>query len=365
MATVSLCMIVRNEEAVLGRCLDSIRDVVDEIVVVDTGSSDQTKEIARRYTDKVFDFQWVDDFSAARNFSFSKASMEYCMWLDADDVLLEPDAKALMELKKTLDPAVRVVMLPYHTAFDTEGNPVFSYYRERLIRNGQGLFWQGAVHETITPVQPVLYAEAAVTHRKTGPGDPDRNLRIYEKQLAEGKTLSPREQFYYGRELYAHTRYEEAVQTFEDFLKDGGGWLENEIDACRQMASCQYALGHGDEALRALLKSLEFDAPRAEVCCEIGRHFLDRGQYHTAVFWYETAADRPRNDQSGAFVQPDCYDYIPYLQLCVCYDRLGDSATASAYNARAWSCKPKSEVCARNRQYFESKVQEATSKETT
>ncbi|MDE6896493.1 MAG: glycosyltransferase family 2 protein, partial [Lachnospiraceae bacterium] len=87
MVTISLCMIVKNEEAVLGRCLDSVKDAVDEIIIVDTGSSDRTKEIAAEYTDKIYDFEWVNDFSAARNEAFSKAEMDYCMWLDADDIL--------------------------------------------------------------------------------------------------------------------------------------------------------------------------------------------------------------------------------------------------------------------------------------
>ena len=77
MVTISLCMIVKNEEKVLARCLDSVADLVDEIIIVDTGSSDATKEIASRYTDQVYDFAWQDDFAAARNFSFSKASMDY------------------------------------------------------------------------------------------------------------------------------------------------------------------------------------------------------------------------------------------------------------------------------------------------
>ena len=86
MVTISLCMIIKNEEAVLERCLESIQDVVDEIVIVDTGSTDKTKEIAARYTDRIYDFPWCDDFSAARNFAFSKGMGEYLLWMDADDV---------------------------------------------------------------------------------------------------------------------------------------------------------------------------------------------------------------------------------------------------------------------------------------
>nr|MCR4945824.1 glycosyltransferase [Lachnospiraceae bacterium] len=76
MITISLCMIVKNESAVLARCLDTVADLCDEIVIVDTGSTDNTKEIAARYTDKIYDFEWVDDFAAARNFSFSKATCD-------------------------------------------------------------------------------------------------------------------------------------------------------------------------------------------------------------------------------------------------------------------------------------------------
>ena len=89
MDTISLCMIVRDEEPVLIRCLESAAGLYDELVIVDTGSADRTREIARGYTDKVYDFPWVDDFSAARNFAFERASMHYCMWLDADDVIPE------------------------------------------------------------------------------------------------------------------------------------------------------------------------------------------------------------------------------------------------------------------------------------
>ena len=100
MATVSLCMIVRNEEKVLARCLDSVRGIADEICITDTGSTDKTREIARKYG-TVQAFPWCDDFSAARNFSFAQARMDYTLWLDADDVLLPSDRQNCLCSKRS------------------------------------------------------------------------------------------------------------------------------------------------------------------------------------------------------------------------------------------------------------------------
>ena len=353
MVSVSLCMIVKNEEDVLERCLESLAGAVDEIIIVDTGSVDHTREIAARFTDQIFDFPWQDDFSAARNESFSHASMDYCMWLDADDVLLEEDRNAFLVLKETLDPAVSVVMAPYHTGFDESGQVTFSYYRERLFKNRAGMRWAGAVHEAVTPVGSIQYAEFAVTHQKTRPSDPDRNLRIYQAQLAAGTTLEPRQQFYYGRELYYHRRWEEALEVFERFLSEGRGWVENNIDACCHCAYCHKELGHDREALAALLRSFAYDCPRAEVCCEIGLWFFQREQYRQAAYWYALALTCARDDRRGGFVSPDCYGYLPCIQLCVCYDRLGDPSKAKEFNELAALFKPDSPAVLHNREIFQ------------
>ena len=97
---ISVCLIVKNEEEVIERCLKSVVGFADEIIVVDTGSSDQTKSIARKFPDKIYDFKWIDDFSAARNFAFSKAKCEYVFWLDADDVIMPEDGEKINGLKK-------------------------------------------------------------------------------------------------------------------------------------------------------------------------------------------------------------------------------------------------------------------------
>lgn len=353
MPTISLCMIVKNEEKHIARCLDSVAGLVEEIIIVDTGSDDRTTEIASRYTSKVYSYPWKDDFADARNHSFSKASMDYCMWMDADDVLEEAQREGFLRMKETLSSEVDMVMMKYNTAFDEAGRPSFSYFRERWIRNRAGYRWIGAVHEVIPPKGRTIYSDVAISHRKEGAGDPDRNLRIYRRMIAEGKTLDPRQQYYYGRELYYHGLYEEAVSVLEGFLSAEEGWVENKIEACSVCADCYYRLGQEREALNTLLRSMSFDLPRAELCCEIGKHFLERGNCQIAVYWYEAALNAPRREHSDGFVRPDCYDYVPLLQLCVCYDRLGDRQKAIEYNQRAGTCKPYSQAYLYNKRYFD------------
>lgn len=354
MSTISLCMIVRNEEDVLDHCLRSVSDLVDEIIIVDTGSDDRTREIAAAYTEKVYDFLWGDDFAAARNFSFSKASCDYCMWLDADDILTEPDRQKFAAIKADLTPAVDVVMMRYHTGFDESGNVTFSYYRERIIKNHAGMRWKGAVHEVIDTHGNTIYSDCAVTHRKLHPSDPDRNLRIFEALLQKGDVLDPRQQFYYARELYYHRRYADALRVLEHFLDAGQGWLENQIDACRHYAWCLYGLEQPERALQALFRSFTYDLPRAEICCDIGRHFFDRERWAQAIYWYSQALGCQRQDDRGGFISPDDYGYTPCLQLCVCYSRLGQNDKAKAYNEQAARYKPNSPAIAHNRVYFQS-----------
>ena len=121
MVTISLCMIVKNEENVIARCLNSVKDIVDEIIIIDTGSTDNTKEIAKGFTDKIFDFNWINDFSAARNYSFSKAINDYIFWLDADDIIFEEDRLKFKQLKARLTQDIDNVRMIYNVGFDENG----------------------------------------------------------------------------------------------------------------------------------------------------------------------------------------------------------------------------------------------------
>lgn len=353
MISLSVCMIVKNEEKVLDRILSQVKAIADEIIIVDTGSCDGTKSIAKQYTDLVFDFKWCQDFSAARNFSCSKATKDYFMWLDADDVITPDNSKKLLELKESLDPSCDIVMMKYAAGFDEQDRPSFSYYRERLIKNNCGYKWEGKVHETIAPRGRLLYSDIEIEHRKNGSGDPDRNLNIYESIISSGESLEPRHQFYYARELLYHKRYSEAADIFEYFLKEPDGWIENKIDACMQLSHCYEKLGKSDISLLPLFYSFALDVPRAEVCCTIGNLFTEHQQYKQAIYWYRRALECEYSEYTGAFVQKECYGFIPYIQLCVCYDRIGDHKKAYEYHKLSEKLNPGSEAVRLNKQYFD------------
>lgn len=113
MISITLCMIVKNEQSILERCLISYAGTYDELIIVDTGSTDSTKDIAHKYTDKVYDYKWCDDFAAARNYAFSLASCDYIFSADADEILDERNNQALKDLKSMLLPEIDIVQMYY------------------------------------------------------------------------------------------------------------------------------------------------------------------------------------------------------------------------------------------------------------
>lgn len=361
MQTISLCMIVRNEEKNLERCLSSIGDLVDEIVIVDTGSTDRTKEIAHKYTDQVFDFEWIDDFAKARNYSFAQATMDYIIWLDGDDVLLPDDRDGFKRLKESLDSLVDVVMMRYNVGFDKDHNVTFHFYRERLVKRKCGFLWQEPVHEFLETEGNVIQSEVAITHAKekdVSGSSSKRNLAIYENKLDAGEILSPRGMYYYARELKDNGKYEEAVEAFLNFLDIGKGWREDNIYACLELASCYERLQRWEQQQFALFRSFLYDTPRAEACCALGYFYKTRNEFERAIFWFKLATTLSKPKSNLGFIQEDYWGFIPFIELSVCYDHIGENILAENYNELAGKLKPNDESVAFNRKYFQSIKQE-------
>lgn len=353
MITISLCMIVKNEEAVLGRCLESVRDIADEIVIVDTGSQDKTIAIAKQFTKRVYPYKWIDDFSAARNYSFSKATKDFIMWLDADDVIDEESRAKFIEMKKTLPPDTGKVMLPYNTAFDAQGKPIFSYFRERMVNRKSNPLWHEPVHEHLTAAGKLVQLDAAVSHL---PGirdadHSDRNLRIYRKRVKRGEELSTRGEYYFARELKTHGLWDEAIKQYEMVLKKPDLWMEDAITGSADLAECYMQKGNENKALEVLFASFYYDLPRAEIVCKIGEIYSARKNYPKAIFWYDLVLTLSKPSGWG-FYSKDYWDYIPHMQLCMLNDRIGKREMALFHHEAAKKIRPDSKAVLYNEEYF-------------
>lgn len=355
--TITLCMIVKNEEAVLERCLNCIKEIVDEIVIIDTGSTDRTKVIAYQYTEKVYDFEWIDDFSAARNYSFQHATMQYVLWLDADDIIDETNQAKFAAIKHNLDASTDAVTMLYNLGFDQYGNVTATNRRHRLVRRSNNYRWVGAVHEYLAVWGQVVDSDIAITHCSEG-HDSDRNINIYKKRLKAGEVFAPRDQYYFANELMDHKQYKPAIKWYQKFLAGGQGWVEDKLGACRNLAQCCAQLGKNSEAMQYVLQSFLYDQPRAEFCCQMGMYFINEGQINPAIFWFNLATQLKPPAENKGFLNPSFWTWVPHLQLCVCYDRLGQYDLADKHNEIAAEYVPNDPSVLHNREYLKSKFTE-------
>ena len=317
----------------MARCLDTAKQLADEIIIVDTGSVDKSIQIAGQYTDKIYSFAWQDDFALARNHSFSKASGDYLIWLDADDVIPEKSLAQISALRKVLETEQPdVVMCPYEVGFDDSGNPSLSFFRERIFKRDGNFIWQGRVHECIAPRGKILRSDFTISHLGSEKPRGRRNLHIYQRWAAE-EPLSPRDKFYYGRELYYHGLYTEAIAVLKEMLS-GEGWYVNQIEACRTLGLIYSARGEQNQALQAYFQSFCYGEPRAVVCCEIGNLFKKSNRLKEAAFWYETALVCRDHSAEGDFEEASCRGMIPLLELVCCYYALGEREKAENYHKK-------------------------------
>lgn len=325
-ARLSLTMIVKDEEATLGRVLGQAAQVCDELVVADTGSTDRTREVALDHGARLVAFPWVDDFGAARNASLDACTGDWVLWLDADDVLTPDVVAALATAKQTLlTDDLDVVTTPYRYHFSTEtGECTFSLHRERLVRRVPGLRWVGPVHEVLSSpgTRSVHREDLYVEHRPDPLGrqaKSDRNLRILQGAVAGGDR-SPRTLYYYAGELRDSGRDEESLVAYEEYLSGpAAGW--ERYDGLLNAARAAGQLGREVEVVRYLRAAQDLDGSRAEAFLELGWRHFQRQEWAAALPLY-AAAGACRRPTEG-FVSPADYTWRPPDHLGVCLINLG------------------------------------------
>ncbi len=255
---VSLCMIVKNEEKNLADCLGPIRDVVDEVIVVDTGSTDRTWELAEALGARVFDFPWQDSFSAARNVAIEHARGEWIFWLDADDRITPENIAKLKRLFAILDGSNRAFVMKCVCVAATPGETETVVDHLRLFRNDPRLRWTYRVHEQILPAiratrAEVLWTDVTILH--TGYTDEvlrrkklDRDLRLlnmeYQEQPDDPFTL-----FNMGSVLRELGRTAEALAMLERSLARSHPNDSIVRKLYSMIAQCRQQLGSLDAAL--------------------------------------------------------------------------------------------------------------------
>ena len=331
MITVSVCMIVKNEEHCIETCLKSLVPVADEIIVVDTGSSDRTKEIAANFTDKIYDFEWTGSFSDARNYSFSLAGCDYIYSADADELLDEENIEKFLQLKQTLLPEIEIVQMYYCNQL--ENNTIYNFDRElrpKLYKRVRTFIWNEPIHEQVL-LDPVIYdSDIDIIHRPASV-HAGRDLARFEKMISEGEELSKRLLDIYEKELYiaGNTENLMAAMPYFERLCDDPGLNEDElVCAIAVMLKACIASGDTDKILKYALRGVATKGC-SELCCELGNVFYLRKDYSEAAMWYYNAAYETQplfNIKSGKD--------IPLRAIIDCYEKLGDDIRAEQFRAQ-------------------------------
>jgi tetratricopeptide (TPR) repeat protein len=245
--------------------------------------------------------------------------------------------------------------MKYILAFDQHGNVSSSLRRNRLVKRKNHFTWIGAVHEYLAVYGNIIDSDIAVTHKSEW-HDSDRNLKIYEKRLAAGEVFSARDQYYYANELMDHKMFEQAIEWYQKFLEGGEGWVEDNLSTCKKLVDLYRLTGENDKAVKYIFHSFLYDAPRAEFCCRLGNHFQLIGQFKQAAFWYELATKLEKPLDNRGFIENACWTWLPHIQLCVCYDHLGEYKLAYDHNEIAAKWIPDDPNIIHNRAYLKKRL---------
>ena len=275
--TISVCMIVKNEEDSLRTCLESLKDIYDELIIVDTGSTDSTKAIAKEYTDKVYDFEWTGSFADARNYSFSKAACDYIYCADADEELDEENIRKFLLLKDNIDERIDIVQMYYCNQL--ENNTIYNFDRElrpKLYKRIRSFNWIEEIHEEVR-LDPVIYnSDIEIIHRPKSV-HASRDINAFERMIKEGKSLSGRLIDIYAKELLIAGTKENLTfaKSFFEKLSEMEGQSIDDLKRDFLMATkCNKAAGDERSMFKYALRGVSIE-PSSELCYEIGMHFYE------------------------------------------------------------------------------------------
>lgn len=290
---ISVCMIVKDEEHCLQRCLESLRRIADEYIIVDTGSKDRTKEIARQYTDKVYDFEWTGSFSDARNYSFSLATGDYIYCADADEELDDENIDKFLILKEHLLPEIEIVQMYYCNQL--ENNTIYNFDKElrpKLYKRMREFIWNEPIHEQVI-LEPVIYdSDIEIIHRPVGV-HAGRDLARFEQMISKGEEISRRLLGIYEKELYIAGEYDNYKNAlpFLESMCDEENIDEDDLMCVITLAfKASIITGDIDKQFKYAVRGAASKGC-SELCLELGDFFASKGMNEEAAMWYFNAVN--------------------------------------------------------------------------
>lgn len=342
-AFLSLCMIVKNEEPSIARCLRSFDGVADEIIVVDTGSTDRTVEIAKELGARVEHFEWCDDFAAAKNYACDFATGEWIIMPDGDEYLgPEGVAQRVVEMLRHVPEHIDKLLIEQRTLLD-DGQ--ITLFVDRVFRNRPQLRWRYRIHEAIE-VSAERTAKTSDFYLLHEPGFKrrddmrvsDARLEMYLRALGadvEDYPEDPRPAFYLASTLYGAERHEEALEAYERYFElSRGQEPARRAVAYRDASVAAGELGDLSRRRSLLYRSLEQDWRPAETYVALADLAEEQKNLEEAIHWL-TVATTCKAPTTGAFAFSSVYGEEPWRRLAELYRRSDDEELARACESRA------------------------------
>lgn len=293
-------MIVKDEEEHIERCLQSVKDYVDEIIIVDTGSTDKTKEKCEKFGGVIYPYIWNNDFSATRNFGLQLCQAKWILWLDADEELDQDRGKKLLEVVKKSK--AKIISLPvfnyYGKSTEINKDDYYLLYQPRIFRNFLGISFENRVHEALKfpdsisleniekvhiPIHHYGYTEDIVNIKKKA----ERNMTILLNELSD-PNHSPWIEYHIASELYRLKKYEHAFQFVNQSILL---FLKNKLYPPSLLYKLKYDLlvktENWDGAWPSIEKALELYPDYVDLHYYKGIILMNLGKYKEALATFE------------------------------------------------------------------------------
>ncbi|MBR1390982.1 MAG: glycosyltransferase [Lachnospiraceae bacterium] len=329
---LSVCIITKNESKKLEKCLQTLKAYPFEIVIVDTGSTDDTKQMAKAYTSAIYDFDWCDDFAAAKNFAIRKAGNDRIMILDSDEYLSEIDVKGLLRMLEQCPEQVGRICR--HNVLTRDGQRIENVEYINRIFSRELFHYEGRIHEQVVALSKKEYetylAPVTIIHTGYDGTEEERNKkaqRNIELLLKEREENFKDTYILYqlGKSYYMAGSYVQAIQYFELALGyDLNPKLEYVIDMVETYGYALLKVGQVETAL--LLENIyqEF-GDSADFKFLMGLIYMNNERFDDAVTEFEKAAEYKTSRMVGV------NSYLAYYNAGIIRECLGDVDAARSY----------------------------------